>query len=97
MNDDTTLTAHPRPHSVDLALLVIGLVTLAAIIEMFLGSPWLLPLGIVAGCALGAIGWRWPRVMGIVLLVLSIPGMVFGLFLTYYTLGMPHALASLWG
>jgi hypothetical protein len=98
MNNDFSLTAQPRPRPVDLALVVIGPTVLAAVFGMFTGSPWRTAvLGFVTGCALAVLAWRWPKVAGAVLMVLSIPGMLFGLFLTLYTLGMPHALASLWG
>jgi hypothetical protein len=58
--------------------------------------PWRAPLGLVAGCALGVIAWRWPRVAGPGL-VLSIPGIAYGLLLSLYYLGMPAALITLWG
>jgi hypothetical protein len=97
MSNNYTLTPQPRPRLFDLVLVVIGLVILAAGIEMLFGSAWLVALGFVTGGALAALAWRWPKVAGPVLIVLSIPGMLYGLFLTIYTLGMPHALVPLWG
>lgn len=54
-------------------------------------------LGFLGGCALAVLAWRWPKAAGPGLIVLSIPGLLFSLFLTIYTFGMPHALVSLWG
>ena len=64
---------------------------------MFNGLSWFAVLGFVVGCLLGAMAWWWPRVAGIVILVLSIPAMFYSLGFTLYTLGMPQALVSLWG
>jgi hypothetical protein len=97
MNNNSTIATHPRPHLFDLFLVVIGPTMLAAGFGMFTGPQWLAALGFVAGCALGIIAWRWPKVAGPGLLVLSIPGMFYGIVFTLYTLGMPPALVSLWG
>jgi hypothetical protein len=97
MNDDPVLIHKPRPSPFDIVLLAIGPVILASGEYMLTGSPWLVAEGFVAGCALGAIAWRWPRIMGPVLLVLSIPALVYSLFLTLYTGGFPNWLVSLWG
>jgi hypothetical protein len=43
------------------------------------------------------MAWRWPRIAGPGLLVLSVPGTAYGLFFVLYTLGMPPDLVSLWG
>jgi len=94
MSDDKM---QPRPRLFDIILVVIGPTMLAAGFGMFKGSPWLAVLGFMAGCALGAATWRWPKVAGPGLLILSIPGMLYGLAITLYTLGMPQALVSLWG
>ena len=64
---------------------------------VFIRLPWVLVLGFMAGCALGALAWQWPRIMGPVLIVLSIPALAYYLLLTYYTLGMPVYLVFLWG
>jgi hypothetical protein len=97
MDDDFAHATQPRPRPLDIALVIIGPTMLAAGLSMFKGSPGLAALGFVAGCALGAIAWRWPRVAGPGLLVLSIPGTAYGLVFALYTLGMPPALVSLWG
>jgi hypothetical protein len=97
MNDDSARVAQPRPRPFDIALVIIGPTILAAGIVPFNGSPGLAALGFVAGCALGVIAWRWPRVAGPGLLVLSVPGIAYGLVFALYTLGMPPALVSLWG
>jgi len=100
MKNDYALTAQLRPAPVDLALVVIGPTVLAAVQSMlFTGSPRLTAtaLGFASGCALGAISWRWPKVAGPGLLVLSILDMFYSLFLTLYTLGMPYTLVLLWG
>lgn len=98
MNDDSAPAAQPRPRPLDLALVVIGPTWLAAGFGMFKGSPWYAGAGFLAGFALAALAWRWPKVAGPVLLVLSFfPGLAYGLVFTLYTLGMPQALVSLWG
>jgi hypothetical protein len=98
MKDNQALSAQPRPQPFDLFLLVIGPIVLAAVqSNLFTGSPRYAALGLAAGCILAAIAWRWPKVAGPGLLVLSIPGMLYGLFLTIYTFGMPYTLVSLWG
>jgi len=51
----------------------------------------------VVGCALAAAAWWQPKFAGLVIVVLSIPGLFYGLIFTLYTLGMPQALVSLWG
>jgi len=76
---------------------VIGPTLFAAGFGMFKGSPWFAVLGFVTGCVLGAVAWRWPKVAGLVIVVLSIPGMFYSLVFTLYTLGMPQALVLLWG
>ena len=81
----------------DLFLVVIGPTLFAAGFGWFKGSPWYAALGFAAGVVLAAIAWRWSRVGGPVLLVLSILTMLYGLVFTLYTLGMPQALVSLWG
>ena len=81
----------------DLALVVIGPNVFAAVFAMEAGSMRLVIMGFVAGCTLGVLAGRWPKVAGPGLLVLSIPGMVVALFLTIYTLGMPYTLFMLWG
>lgn len=97
MDDDLAHATQPRPRSIDIALVIIGPTMLAAGIVPFNGSPGLAALGFVAGCALGVMAWRWPRVAGPGLLVLSAPGTAYGLVFALYTLGMPPALVSLWG
>jgi hypothetical protein len=95
MNDDSVLIDRPRPSPIDIVLVAIGPVILAAGLNMPIGSPWLVAQGFVAGCALGAIAWWWPRIMGPVLLVLSIPALAYSLILTIYTGGMLYTLVSL--
>jgi hypothetical protein len=97
MNDASVVSTKPRPQPVDLVLVVAGSIMLSAGYSMLSGSLKPLILGFLAGCTLGAIAWRWPKVAGPGLLVLAIPGLLFGLFLAVYTFGMPHALVSLWG
>ena len=98
MIDDNVVIAKQRPSPFDIFLVVIGPVILAAGYYMvFIRLPWVLVLGFVAGCALGAMAWQWPRIMGPVLIVLSIPALAYYLFLAYYTLGMPVFLVFLWG
>ena len=98
MNNDHTLTPQPRPRPVDLALLVIGATVLAAVIKILTGALWRpSALVFVAGCVLGLLAWRWPKVAGPMLLVLSIAVMLCSLFLAIYTLGMPYTLFLLWG
>jgi len=98
MDDDLDHTTQPRPRPIDIALVIIGATVLAS-----LGIPpaqvllWQAALGFVAGCALGAVAWWWPRVAGPGLLVLSIPGMAHGLFFVLYTRGMLPDLVALWG
>ena len=97
MIDDSVLIARPRPSPFDIVLVAIGPVILAGAPNMFIGSQLLVAQGFVAGCALGAIAWRWPRIMGPVLLVLSIPALAYSLILTIYSGGMPNWQVSLWG
>lgn len=97
MIDDSVLIARPRPSPFDIVLVIIGPVILAAGFNMLIGSPRLVAQGFVAGCALGAIAWLWPRIMGSVLLVLSIPALAYSLILTLYSGGFPNWLVSLWG
>jgi hypothetical protein len=97
MNHDSVPIARPRPSPFDIVLVAIGPVILAVGDYMFRGSPWRVAQGFVAGCVLGAIAWRWPRIMGPVLLVLSIPALAYSLIFTLYTFGMPNWLVSLWG
>ncbi len=97
MIDDSVPIARPRPSLFDIVLVAIGPVILAGAPNMFIGSQLLVAQGFVAGCALGAIAWRWPRIMGPVLLVLSVPALAYSLFLTLYSGGMPNWLVSLWG
>jgi hypothetical protein len=98
MDDDLAHATQPRPFPTDIALVIIGPTVLVGH-----GIPpaevllWQAALGFVAGCALGAVAWRWPRVAGPGLLVLSVPGMAYGLFFVLYTRGMPADLVSLWG
>ena len=97
MDDDFAHATQPRPRPFDIALVIIGPTMLVAGFGLFKGSPGLAALGFVAGCALGAIAWRWPRVLGPGLLVLSVPGTAYGLVFALYTRGLPPALVSLWG
>jgi hypothetical protein len=98
MKDNQALSAQPRPQPFDLFLLLIGPIVLAAVQStLFTGSARYAALGLAAGCVLAAIAWRWPKVAGPGLLVLSIPGMLYSLFLALYTLGMAYTLVSLWG
>jgi len=98
MNNDRSLTAQPRPRPFDLVLMVIGPIVFAAVqSNLFKGSTRYAALGLAAGCILAAIAWRWPKIAGPGLLVLSIPGMLYSLFLTIYTFGMPYTLFLLWG
>jgi hypothetical protein len=97
MTNNSALTAQPRPHPFDLALVVIGSTMLAAGFGMFKGSPWFAVLGFLVGCALLAAAWWQPKFAGLVILVLSIPGLLYSLVFTLYTLAMPQALISLWG
>jgi hypothetical protein len=98
MNDNRALSAQPRPQPIDLFLLVIGPIVLVAVqSNMITGSVRYAALGLAAGCVLAAIAWRWAKVAGPGLLVLSIPGMLYSLFLTIYTFGMPYTLVLLWG
>ena len=97
MNDDSVLIDRPRPSLIDIVLVVIGPVILAAGEYMFIGSALILAQGFVIGCILGAFAWWWPRIMGPVLLVLSIPALAYSLFLTLYTGGLPYTLLLLWG
>src|SRR4030065_1166787 len=92
MNEPSVLIARSRPSLFDIFLVAIGPVILAGAPNIFIGSQLLVAQGFVAGCALGAIAWRWPRIMGPVLLVLSIPALAYSLVLTLYTLGMPNLL-----
>jgi hypothetical protein len=64
---------------------------------MFRSSSWFAVLGFVVGCAFAAAAWWQPRFAGWMIVVLSIPAMVYGLGFTLYTLAMPQALAMLWG
>ena len=85
MSDGTVLIARQRPSPIDIFLVAIVPVILAAGYYMvFIRLPWFLVLGFVAGCALGAMAWQWPRIMGPVLIVLSIPALAYYLFLAYY-------------
>lgn len=95
MSDGTVLIARQRPSPFDIFLVAIGPVILAAGDYLFIRLPW--PLGFVAGCALAAMAWQWPRIMGPVLIVLSIPALAYSIMLTIYTLGMPIMLVFLWG
>jgi len=97
MTNNSALTAQPRPHPFDLALVVTGSTMFGAGFGMFKGSPWFAVLGFVVGCALAAAAWWQPKFAGLVSLVLSIPAMFYGLFFTLYTLAMPQALVLLWG
>jgi hypothetical protein len=97
MIDDSVLIARRRPSPFDIVLVAIGPVILAAGIYMPIGSQLILAQGFVAGCILGAMAWQWPRIMGPVLLVLSIPALAYSLFLTLYTGGFPYTLVLLWG
>ncbi len=97
MSDTYVLKARPRPALIDIFLVVIGLVILAVGEYMLIGSPLYLAEGFVIGCILGAAAWWWPRPMGPVLLVLSIPALAYSLFLALYTGGMPYTLVLLWG
>jgi hypothetical protein len=97
MNDNSALTAQPRPHPFDLALVVIGSTLFGAGFGMFKGSPWFVVLGFLVGCALAAVTWWQPKFAGLVILILSILGMLYSLVFTLYTLAMPQALVSLWG
>jgi hypothetical protein len=97
MIDDSVLIARRRPSPFDIVLVAIGPVILAAGIYMPIGSQLILAQGFVAGCILGAMAWQWPRIMGPVLLVLSIPALAYSLFLTLYTGGFPYTLFLLWG
>ena len=97
MSDDSVLIARPRPSPFDIFLVAIGPVMFTTGFYMLIGSPWLVAQGFVAGCALGAIAWRWLRIMGPVLLVLSFPALAYSLILTLYSGGMPNWLVSLWG
>ena len=97
MNHNSVLSVQPRPHPFDLALVVIGPTLFGAGLGMFNGSPWSSILGFVTGCALAAAAWWQPKFAGLVIVVLSIPGLFYSLVFTLYTLGMPQALVSLWG
>lgn len=97
MSDASVLKARPRPALFDIFLVVIGPVILAVGEYMLLGPPLFLAQGFVIGCILGATAWWWPRLMGPVLLVLSIPALVYSLSLTLYTGGLPYTLVLLWG
>jgi hypothetical protein len=97
MDNAEVIAAQPRPQLVDLILVVAGSTMLSAGYSMLSLSWRPLILGFLGGCALGVLAWRWPKAAGPGLIVLSIPGLLFGLFLTIYTFGMPHALVSLWG
>ena len=97
MNDKQDQAAQLKPHSFDLALVVIGPTLFGAGFGMFKGSPWYAVLGFVVGCLLAGAAWQWPKVAGLVILVLSIPALFYSLIFTLYTLGMPQALVSLWG
>jgi hypothetical protein len=96
--DGFARATQPRSRPIDIALVIIGPTVLVGH-----GIPpaevllWQAALGFVTGCALGVIAWRWPRVAGPGLLVLSIPGIAFGLFFALYTRGAPADLVSLWG
>ena len=97
MSNASVFKARPRPALFDILLVFIGPVILAVGEYMFIGSPLFLAQGFVIGCILGAAAWWWPRLIGPVLLVLCIPALVYSLFLTLYTGGMPHTLVLLWG
>jgi hypothetical protein len=97
LKNKSTLTTQAQPRPLDLALVVIGPILLAAGYDMLKGALFYTVMGLAAGCALGALAWRWPRAAGPGLIVLSIPGMFEGLVFTLYTLGMPQALVMLWG
>jgi hypothetical protein len=97
MSDASVHNTRPRPALFDILLVVIGPVIFARREYMSIGSPLFLAQGFVIGCILGAAAWWWPRLMGPVLLVLSIPALAYSLFLTLYTGGMPVTLVLLWG
>lgn len=97
MIDDSVHNTKPRASPFDIVLVAIGPIILAGAPNMFIGSNLLVAQGFIAGCALGAITWWWPRIMGPVLLVLSIPVLAYSLILTLYSAGMPNWLVSLWG
>ena len=98
MNNDTSPTVQPQLAPVDLVMVVIGPTVLAAVIKILTGAQWRPSAQVfVAGCVLGFLAWRWPKVTGPMLLVLSIPVMLYSLFLALYTLGMPYTLFLLWG
>ncbi len=95
MKDDFVLIARPNPF--DILLVVIGPVILAAAPYIFFGEQLYLVQGFVVGCILAVLAWRWPRIMGIVLLVLSTLALAYSLILVLYSGGMPNWLVSLWG
>lgn len=98
MNANQALSAQTKPEPFDLFLVVIGPTVLAAVqSNLFTGSARYAALGLAAGCVLAAIAWCWPKVAGPGLLVLSIPGMLYSLFLALYTIGMAYTLFLLWG
>jgi hypothetical protein len=97
MSDASVLKARPRPALFDIFLVVLGPVILAVGEYMFIGSSSFLVPAFVIGCIIGAAAWWWPRLMGPVMLVLSIPALAYSLFLTLYTGGMPYTLVLLWG
>jgi hypothetical protein len=97
MKDDSVINYRPRPSLFDIVLVATSPVILAGAPNMFIGEQLLLAQGFVVGCILGAIAWRWPRIIGPVLLVLSIPALAYSLILTIYSGGMPNWLVSLSG
>lgn len=97
MNANYALKIRSRPRLLDLALVVIGLTLLGVGFDYFRDSLFFSGIGFAAGCVLAALAWLWPRVAAPGLLVLSIPGMFYALFLTYYTGGVPQAVVGLWG
>ncbi len=97
MSDASVIKARPRPAPFDILLVVIGPVILVAAPYIFISEQLYLAQGFVVGCILAVIAWQWPRIMGIMLLVLSIPALAYSLSLVLYSGGMPYTLVLLWG